>query len=59
VFKDCSPDTGVRVMLYKLVLKLACPIPEEHNTRGRKIHAPEHASQCFGILTTRSIPNVS
>ncbi|CAG0914915.1 unnamed protein product [Notodromas monacha] len=59
VFKDSTPEKSHAVMLYKLALKLACPIPEEHNTRGRRIHAPESAVQTFGVLTTRPIPNIS
>lgn len=38
---------------------LQCPIPEEQNTRGRKIYPPEEAFQSFGILTTKKIPKIS
>lgn len=38
---------------------LTCPIPEEQNTRGRKIYPPEDSPQGFGILTTKYIPKVS
>lgn len=37
---------------------LECPIPEEQNTRGRKIYAPEDACQGFGLLTLKSIPKL-
>lgn len=37
---------------------LECPIPEEQNTRGRKIYAPEDAIQGFGILTSKAIPKL-
>lgn len=37
---------------------LECPIPEEQNTRGRKIYAPEDAIQGFGILTSKEIPKL-
>lgn len=40
-------------------LTLQCPIPEEQNTRGRKIYPPEDALQGFGILTLKKIPKVS
>lgn len=40
-------------------LTLQCPIPEEQNTRGRKIYPPEDAQQGFGILTLKRIPKVS
>lgn len=38
---------------------LTCPIPEEQNTRGRKIYPPEDSPQGFGILTTKRIPKIS
>lgn len=38
---------------------LTCPIPEEQNTRGRKIYPPEDSTQGFGIVTTKYIPKVS
>lgn len=37
---------------------LECPIPEEQNTRGRKIYAPEDAMQGFGLLTLKHIPKL-
>lgn len=40
-------------------MTLTCPLPEEQNTRGRKIYPPEESLQGFGILTTKEIPPVS
>lgn len=40
-------------------MTLECPIPEEQNTRGRKIFPPEEAIQGFGILTLKKIPKLS
>lgn len=37
---------------------LECPIPEEQNTRGRRIYAPEDAVQGFGLLTLKHIPKL-
>lgn len=37
---------------------LECPIPEEQNTRGREIYAPEDSAQGFGILTSKPIPKL-
>jgi hypothetical protein len=37
---------------------LTCPLPEEQNTRGRKIYPPEDSPQGFGILTLKQIPKV-
>lgn len=37
---------------------LSCPLPEEQNTRGRKIHPPEESPTGFGILLTKKIPKV-
>lgn len=40
-------------------MELTCPLPEEQNTRGRKLHPPELAPQAFGILTLKQIPKVN
>lgn len=40
-------------------MTLQCPIPEEQNTRGRRIYPPEDSPQGFGILTAKLIPKVS
>ncbi|KAL9891941.1 endoribonuclease Dcr-1 isoform 1-T2 [Glossina fuscipes fuscipes] len=58
-FCDCRPVAGEPCYLYLLDLTLQCPIPEEQNTRGRKIYPPEDALQGFGILTLKKIPKVS
>lgn len=58
-FSHCRPNVGEKVYLYHISMVLTCPIPEEQNTRGRKIYPPEDSPQGFGILTTKSIPKVS
>ncbi|XP_055380587.1 endoribonuclease Dcr-1 isoform X2 [Condylostylus longicornis] len=58
-FSDCRPIPGEPAYLYFIDLTLQCPIPEEQNTRGRKIYPPEDAQQGFGILTLKQIPKVS
>lgn len=58
VFSNCRPKVGAKCKLYFIKMVLECPIPEEQNTRGRKIYAPEDAVQGFGILTTKSIPKL-
>lgn len=40
-------------------MTLECPIPEEQNTRGRRIYPPEESTQSFGILTLKKIPKIS
>lgn len=55
---DCTPVTNQHLYLYHIVMTLSCPLPEEQNTRGRKIYAPEESLQGFGILTTKEIPPV-
>ncbi|XP_055587591.1 endoribonuclease Dcr-1 isoform X2 [Uranotaenia lowii] len=58
-FSECRPTIGSQVYLYHINMTLQCPIPEEQNTRGRKIYPPEDSPQGFGILTTKLIPKVS
>ena len=45
--------------LYSLHLKLTCAIPEDQNTRGRKINDPEESNQKFGILVKDEMPPIS
>lgn len=59
VFSKCRPTTQTRAFLYHITMILQCPIPEEQNTRGRKIYPPEEAVQSFGLLTTKKIPKIS
>lgn len=58
-FSNCRPVPGASAYLYFINLTLQCPIPEEQNTRGRKVYPPEEALQGFGILTLKKIPKVS
>ena len=53
------PTTSNVYFLYSLHLKLTCAIPEDQNTRGRKINDPEESSQRFGILVKDEMPPVS
>lgn len=58
-FTNCRPSVAKKAFLYHISMTLQCPIPEEQNTRGRKIYPPEEAVQSFGILTTKKIPKIS
>ncbi|XP_065199938.1 endoribonuclease Dcr-1 [Planococcus citri] len=55
---DCRPMPSVPMYLYTIKMILSCPLPEEQNTRGRRIHPPEESPQGFGILLTKKIPKV-
>jgi len=50
-----SPKVNSPVFLYWLKMALTCPLPDEQNTRGRKLHRPENARQCFGIASCNEI----
>ncbi|XP_071514662.1 endoribonuclease Dcr-1 isoform X2 [Panulirus ornatus] len=54
-----QPKEELDLFVYKLDMVLTCPIPDEQNTRGRKIYRPEKSSRSFGIVTTKPIPQVS
>lgn len=56
---DCYPDPSKYTYFYKIVMTLTCPLPDEQNTRGRRIYPPEESVQGFGILTRRKIPKVN
>ncbi|KAL1493216.1 hypothetical protein ABEB36_011312 [Hypothenemus hampei] len=56
---DCHPKIGQPSYLYTIVMTLTCPLPEEQNTRGRRIYPPEDSIQGFGILTCKEIPKIS
>ncbi|XP_021929010.1 endoribonuclease Dcr-1-like isoform X4 [Zootermopsis nevadensis] len=55
---DCRPVPGQPAYLYHISMVLTCPLPEEQNTRGRKIYPPEDSPQGFGILTLKQIPTI-
>ncbi|XP_045541171.1 endoribonuclease Dicer [Papilio machaon] len=42
-----------RNTLYAIDSRLWCALPERYNTRGRRLHAPQHARQAIGILMAR------
>ncbi|XP_045525418.1 endoribonuclease Dcr-1 [Pieris brassicae] len=50
------PAGTKRNMLYAIVSNLWCALPERYNTRGRKLHLPQHADQAIGILVARCEP---
>jgi len=58
VLTDCRPFAGASCLLYHVNMTLTCPLPEEQNTRGRKIYPPEESPQGFGILTLKRISKV-
>ncbi|ODN02294.1 Endoribonuclease Dcr-1 [Orchesella cincta] len=53
---QCLPKPDTPVYLYWIRMVLTCPLPDEQNTRGRKLHPPENASQSFGIMLAKPIP---
>lgn len=59
MFSDCRPKVGQQAYLYHIKMTLQCPIPEEQNTRGRRIYPPEDSAQGFGVLTLKEIPKIS
>ncbi|CAH1964499.1 unnamed protein product [Acanthoscelides obtectus] len=56
---DCHPVAGKPTYFYEVMMTLTCPLPEEQNTRGRKIYPPEESVQGFGVLTSKEIPKIS
>ncbi|EZA50771.1 Endoribonuclease Dcr-1 [Ooceraea biroi] len=55
---DCRPIVGTPSYLYHINMVLSCPLPEEQNTRGRRIYPPEESAIGFGILTLKEIPKL-
>jgi endoribonuclease Dicer len=55
-----NEETGDRkreiYCLYAFQMRLTCALPDEQNTRGRKIHPPENAELSFGILVQVNFP---
>ncbi|GBM53432.1 Endoribonuclease Dcr-1 [Araneus ventricosus] len=56
--KNSLPVPDQPCYLYSFDMKLTCPIPEEQNTRGRKIHDPSNTLRRFGILTCKPTPPI-
>ena len=49
---------SVTYSLYVLDMRLTCPIPEEQNTRGRRIHDPADSDLRLGLLLPSTMPPV-
>ncbi|XP_046742066.1 endoribonuclease Dcr-1 isoform X3 [Diprion similis] len=58
VLTDCRPVPMTKSFLYHISMVLTCPLPEEQNTRGRRIYPPEESAIGFGILTLKKIPKL-
>ncbi|XP_028040138.1 endoribonuclease Dcr-1 [Bombyx mandarina] len=43
-----------RNVLYLLSSELRCALPERYNTRGRRLHAPQHAHHALALLLART-----
>ena len=52
------PNINTQSYLYYFQMTLTCPITEEQNTRGRKIHSPDETPRGFGIISANIIPLV-
>ena len=57
-FTNCLPQLSQPCYLYAITMVLTEPIPEEQNTRGRKIYKPETSTQSLGILSSKPIPQI-
>lgn len=55
---NCAKDQVSKYSLYAFKMRLTCALPDEQNTRGRKIHAPENSALSFGILVQTSMPPI-
>ncbi|KAI1287571.1 Endoribonuclease Dicer [Halotydeus destructor] len=58
VLKGECPQPKVRCYLYVFGMKLVNAIPEEQNSRGRKICDPADSTRCLGILSTSKLPGI-
>ena len=55
-YSNISVPSYANYNLYAMRMHLTCPIPEEQNTRGRKIYDPADSDQLFGILLPNNMP---
>ncbi|XP_043238115.1 endoribonuclease Dcr-1-like [Amphibalanus amphitrite] len=49
---------GQRCYLYQFDMQLTCPIPEDQNTRGRRLFRPEQDPRRLGLVTGHRLPEV-
>lgn len=57
-FINGLPHPKQTCYLYAITMVLSEPIPEEQNTRGRKIYKPETSVQSFGILNSKPLSQI-
>lgn len=53
-----AEEQVTKYYLYAFKMRLTCALPDEQNTRGRKIHAPEDSALSFGILVQSGMPPI-
>lgn len=58
VLQGHSIRSGEQCYLYLFSMALTCPIPEEQNTRGRKIVDPAQYPRWFAMLINKEMPKV-
>ncbi|XP_035677529.1 endoribonuclease Dicer-like [Branchiostoma floridae] len=57
-FQQSLPVPAASCYLYIIDMVLTEPLPEELNIRGRKLHPPEATTRCFGLLTSKHVPQI-
>ena len=57
-YEEVGVPEGIAYSLYILEMRLSCPIPEDQNTRGRRIHDPAASDLQLGLLLPSSMPPV-
>ncbi|XP_078491910.1 endoribonuclease Dicer [Ciona intestinalis] len=58
ILRSCLPQPEVNLFIYEIEMKIKNPLLDELNVRRRKLFFPEETSRCFGILTTKPIPQI-
>nr|XP_009860329.1 endoribonuclease Dicer [Ciona intestinalis] len=58
ILRSCLPQPDINLFIYEIEMKIKNPLLDELNVRRRKLFFPEETSRCFGILTTKPIPQI-
>lgn len=58
VLRGPPPAPASKCYLYIFTMRLSCRIPDEQNTRKRKISDPADTSRSFGIIIPHKVPEI-
>uniref|UniRef100_H2YYK3 ribonuclease III n=1 Tax=Ciona savignyi TaxID=51511 RepID=H2YYK3_CIOSA len=58
ILRSCLPQPESNLFMYEVRMRIRVPLLDELNVRRRRLFFPEDTTRCFGILTTKLLPQI-